>query len=136
MEEIISQGLPQGDVLSPMLFNLYTTKLHDKIQTKVVSIQFADNFSKIVRGQTREEAIIKAQMEIDKFASMCSHLSLLLNEAKTKAKLFTVANIDLQLKLGGTPIETVRNYNYLGIHVDKTLSYGTHIRTMKRRISD
>ncbi|XP_055614196.1 uncharacterized protein LOC129760562 [Uranotaenia lowii] len=134
----VSTGLPQGDVMSPTLFNLYTRGLHytDPEEDDIVTVQFADDFVKIVRGKSLNEAKAKAQLAIDRFSHYSSTMNLQLNANKTKAIVFIRKPLDLRLTVMGSTIENVRNYKYLGVHIDHNLSFGPHIKELKRKIKD
>ena len=44
IKKLVSDGLPQGDVLSPTLFNIYNEQFHKK-NGKPTIIQYADDFA-------------------------------------------------------------------------------------------
>lgn len=136
VERSIDDGLPQGDVLSPLLFNIYTAQLHSIVIDGVVLIQYADDFMAIVAGKNREEVQCRAQMFLDTFKAKSEQLQLKINESKTKVMLFQRNRKSLKLKIGDMVLETVNTHKYLGLTVDRSLSFGAHIREVKRNASD
>lgn len=136
IKRIISNGLPQGDVLSPVLFNLYTAGLHDIADDDTVLVQYADDFFILVSGTSHDSVTLKAQAAIDRIVRKSAELNLEINPEKTKAIIFKATNVPLGVKVGGNPIETVLSYKYLGIYLDRTNSYGKHIRELRHKIQD
>lgn len=132
----ICNGLPQGDVLSPTLFNVYTTELHNINQNDVVLIQFADDFALLVRGKNNEEANEKTQNVITQLVNHAESLNLKINPDKTKIMLFQGGNYTPQIRINGIMVETVTSHKFLGLQIDRFLSFGGHIREMKRKINE
>ena len=52
--KITSEGLPQGSCLSPILFNIYTAKLHDLESESVKIFQFADDFNLLISTDKKD----------------------------------------------------------------------------------
>ncbi|XP_055540165.1 uncharacterized protein LOC129726926 isoform X1 [Wyeomyia smithii] len=63
-------------------------------------------------------------------------LNLKINPSKSKAMLMKMNKKTLKLTLDGKPLETVNTHKYLGIHFDRGLRFGAHIREMKRSIME
>lgn len=132
----VSNGLPQGDILSPTLFNVYTSNLHQIQVQGVVLVQYADDFAVIVEGKNIEEVQLKGQEFMDKFVEKAQELNFTLNANKTKSIIFQANNKDLGVTVNGEVVETVRNHKYLGVTLDKSLSFGCHIRDLKQRTTE
>lgn len=136
VERSVGDGLPQGDVLSPMLFNIYTAQLHEAATEGVILVQFADDFMAIVAGETREQLQCRAQRFLDTFKTSSEQLNLKINENKTKVILFQRNQKTLNLKIGSMNIETVNTHKYLGLTMDRSIAFGAHIRELKRGATD
>lgn len=134
LSRTISNGLPQGDVLSPTLFNAYTAKLHDIKKHGVILVQYADDFGILVRAKNLELLNTVAQEYLDEFSEKAECLNFTVNAEKTKALLFQNNDKELNITINGTKIETVRNHRYLGITIDRYLSFGAHIREVREKI--
>nr|XP_019529549.2 uncharacterized protein LOC109401447 [Aedes albopictus] len=130
----ISNGLPQGDVLSPTLFNVYTLDLHRIEKEGVVLVQYADDFGILVKAKTLDKLNEAAQEFLNEFSEKATFLNLEINAAKTKAILFQNNDKELDIGINGTKIETVRNHRYLGITIDRYLSFGVHIREVREKV--
>lgn len=52
------KGIPQGSVLSPLLFNLYINKLNKQITHNCRVLQFADDTVLYTRGDKIEEILL------------------------------------------------------------------------------
>ncbi|XP_058817692.1 uncharacterized protein LOC131681001 [Topomyia yanbarensis] len=136
LSRIISNGLPQGDVMSPTLFNVYTTKLHQIDDTDVILVQFADDFALMVRSRSTETINQKMQHQLANFTRKAKNLNLTINPSKTKAILFHGGNTTLNINVNNTAIEMVNNHRYLGLHIDRFLRFGGHIRSVKDKIHE
>ena len=132
----VVEGLPQGDVLSPTLFNLYTMDFHKLVDKNIRIAQFADDFAAIAKGRTCHEAMIKLQAFLMKFNLMAIDLNLDINTEKTKAMIMADENEVFQLQINGQSIETVQKQNYLGVVIDNQLRFTAHANELAKRITE
>ncbi|XP_062538742.1 uncharacterized protein LOC134207017 [Armigeres subalbatus] len=86
-------------------------------------VQFADDFG-------------IAQLYLDHFQTEANNLNLKINAQKTKAILFQANNKQLSLQINGQDVETVRYIKHLGVHLDRTLSFGIHVRQLGEILRD
>lgn len=136
VSRMVSNGLPQGDVMSPTLFNIYTSELHELTNGEVTLVQFADDFSLIITGKNVEEVRRKTQQALDTFQERTKQLELDINPAKTKVVLFHGGNHTFDVKLDGITVELVKSHKYLGLIIDRFLSFGEQTRTVKKKIDE
>lgn len=135
-EEVeICRGVRQGCVLSPLLFNLYSEAIMSealegleigvKINGKVVNnLRYADDTVLIASSEKDLQILVNRVSE----CSLKAGLSI--NVSKTKF-LVASGNRDLNPKfqVGGTDLERVRMYKYLGAWVNEEWDCEQEIRT-------
>ena len=79
-----------------------------------------------------------SNIELDKIASWLALNKLSLNIKKCKAIIFHNRQrqiLTLEIKIKSTPIEIVEKINFLGITIDKYLSWNSHISEVCLKIS-
>ena len=115
-----STGSPQGTVLSPVLFTLYTNDCTGSDSSLL--IKYSDD-SAILDLSNSHSSYVKV---VENFSSWCRENFLELNVKKTKEMVvdFRKSGGTIpDLCIGGEVVERVENYKYLGTVIDNKMKF-------------
>ena len=130
--EILSIGAPQGCVLSPVLFSLYTSDCQCTANECSI-IKYADDT--VITGYISDN-VDSYNMTIAKFVQWCDDHFLELNVAKTKELI-----IDFRCKptehkavsVHGKEVEQVKEYKYLGTVISNSLEWKCNVELIQKK---
>lgn len=133
--KVLNNGLPQGSVLSPLLFNLY---IADIPVTCSRQFAYADDLAIITQHVDANviERTLSADLDVlsKYFKTWCLKPSL----SKTETCFFHLnnrqAHITLKVSLNGSLLPHNTNPKYLGVTLDRTLSYKKHLTNLAAKL--
>lgn len=133
-------GVPQGSILGPLLFICYLTGLpfsNDGNATKIVL--YADDANLIVTGKNCTQIELRTLTEMSKLEKFLGSSNLLLNNKKTKLISFHTRQnrnpLTLDIKLNNNPVEQLTETKFLGLIIDKNLSWDEHVKFITKKLS-
>ena len=128
------RGTAQGNVLSPMLWNLVVDKIgHIIEQNEIQGTIFADDILLISKGRNHIEVTNKLQNALDQVRQWSMEQKLEINLQKTQTMCFTKnCNPPFKLFLGNNPISQTHCTKYLGLTVTENLDWTHHYKNVQK----
>ncbi len=133
----MAQGLPQGAVLAPVLFIIYINSLACRIPPTITTLIYADDVSLLAQHRSLSAALEALQSATDVVTSWSGEWKLQLNGAKTEVCAFTLDPAEAKwvphLKVNGVPARFNPTPRFLGVILDRTLSFGAHVSAIAKK---
>ncbi len=127
-------GAPQGCVLSPLLYSLYT---HDCVSSHSSTsiVKYADDT--VVLGLISNNDETAYLDEVETYIMVPGHQGLSLKVSKTKELIVDFRKRQrwpyTPIMISGTPVERVSSFKYLGVNISEDLTWTAHIQTQVKK---
>ena len=131
-EKMLSIGCPQGCVSSPLLYIIYTNDCKASFENCLV-VKYADDTA-VIGLLNDSESVTIYQEQIKVFTKWCDKNHLSLNVSKTKEQIFDFRNRKTHAhentEINDQKVEIVEKFKYLGITIDSTLKFKSHVSNL------
>ena len=127
-------GVPQGSILSPLLFNIKINNIVNSVRTGIDKSLFVDDFSVSARGKTLAGVERQLQLTINKVQKWVDDNGFKFSFTKTECIHFHRKHnqfLDPVINLYGEPIKVSKQVKFLGLIFDSKLSFLPHIKYLK-----
>ena len=141
--KVLSEGLPQGSVLAPLLWLIYINDIDNQTTNDATWSLFADDVAILATGKTLDECATKLQPALDTVetwakkwkvtasSSKCCYSTFTLNVRETDGKKLPHPAPTFQ----GSPLSHDKNPTFLGIKFDDQLTFKHHVESLKVKMS-
>ena len=131
----LNVGSPQGCALSPLLFVLYTNKLRS-ISPNNLLLKFADDTAIVGKITANNEDAYKS--EVSSVVRWCDKAGLLVNAKKTQELIVDFREKGKTMEkitIGGETIVQQEVCKYLGVDIDRRLTFRDHVRSQSKKMA-
>lgn len=128
----IASGVPQGSILGPTLFSIYANDVPR--DTKTTLALFADDTAIIGSAKKRDNLPRHMQRHVDKVTAWLNKWKLHINPRKCQAIFFKKRKLPTRLQVNGVPIDWDTHAKYLGVNLDRNLTWKKHIDLARKKM--
>ena len=131
----IQQGVPQGGVVSPTLFIIFINDIVDKLKTNISRALHADDLAIWNSAECLSAARHRIQEALDHISEWGRDWGVEINTTKTVSSIFSLSNQKEQvnLQMNKREIQLDETPKYLGVRMDKRLTWKSHIQEVEGR---
>ena len=133
---IQKNGVPQGSILSPLLFTLKLNNITKDIPHHIKKALFVDDFTIYASDPDLQNLETKLQSAINTISRWLKQNGFTISKNKTVLIHFKNKDYHLlkpKLQINGNYIPVVDKHKFLGITFDEKLTYTHHIMDLKSR---
>lgn len=132
----LNNGLPQGSVLAPLLFNLYISDMPPTVSKK---FGYADDLALAARSNTIEDNNNTLSEDLSNLSKYFADWRLIPSMSKTEVSCFHLNNKQARMEPQVYFNDNLLRYNphpkYLGVTLDRTLSFKKHLENTAAKIN-
>ena len=132
----IKNGVHQGSVLAPMLFNIY---MYGIPKTASIKYSYASDIALMESGLNYAEIQQTLTNDLTNMDMYLQRWRLRLNVEKTVSSCFHLTNCmakhQMEVSCGGNTIPTTYNPKYLGVTLDRSLTYTKHLSQLSMKVN-
>lgn len=129
----IMSGVPQGSVLGPLLYLIYSSDTPTTENTLIAT--FADDTAILATSETPQLAAEHLQHHLDLIQEWTNKWRITVNSEKSTQITFTNRRLVCpQTRLNNIPIPMKTEIKYLGMHLDGKLTWSTHIKAKRKQL--
>lgn len=139
----VTAGIPQGCVLSPLLFSIYINSLVEVITHSLFHL-YADDLQLYSHFDHSEvnDAVRKINSDLDAIHIRSQNMGLLVNPVKTQVIILGTKHMLSKLDMASispitvnkTPISFSQHVTNLGLHITCDLAWDTHVAEISKKI--
>ena len=130
--------MPQGSVLGPLLFLIYINNLNEAISHSIIH-HFADDTNILFSHKSLKKINKYINHDLSQIVQWLRANRISLNASKTEIILFrpktkTITK-HLNFRINGQKVNIVKQTKYLGIYLDKHLTWNFQLEQIKSKLS-
>jgi hypothetical protein len=128
----IQSGVPQGSVLGPVLYIVFTSDLPRYLQDYCSTVMYADDTALLIKNKKATDLEIQSFIALGMAQQYCHTNSLVLNEKKSQQLVIGKKREEV----AGLPdVMQVSKVRYLGVVIDNNLTWSDHLDKLCSKLS-
>ena len=134
-----NKGLPQGSILSPILFNIYISEIIFKINYNCKLLSFADDILIYSASSDSDQIISELTESANEVNDWLYDLKLNISFEKSRFMMFsynsiTFSNSTFSIHFNNIILNNCSFIRYLGVYIDAGLTWENHIQYLKEKV--